>query len=256
MSLYRHSTYSVPHHLPTSTTRSQRVVIAHSQPSSVPCVGRKVACRHILCDDKRTLQEAAIQLESGEDFADVASQFSICPSKANGGKIGWIIRGMASSAVENAVLDKPVGAICTVESEGGWHLIEVLEESVPAADQVPPEDQKPQILSISVQTLAELLTDPHAAEQAQFIDVREIGEYQIAALKGFELYPLSEVGSWLPTIASELDPTKDTFVLCHHGVRSMHASNFLLKQGFQRVYNISGGIAAYSSVVDASVPQY
>jgi rhodanese-related sulfurtransferase len=92
--------------------------------------------------------------------------------------------------------------------------------------------------------------------EAQFVDVREEHEFEYARLKHFELYPLSQMGAWLPVLASRMDPNKETYVLCHHGVRSNQAANFLLRQGFTKLYNVSGGIAAYSQVVDASIPQY
>ena len=45
-------------------------------------------------------------------------------------------------------------------------------------------------------------------------------------------------------------------VLCHHGARSMQVAAFLVQQGFGHVANISGGINAWSSQVDAAVPTY
>lgn len=55
---------------------------------------------------------------------------------------------------------------------------------------------------------------------------------------------------------ASLDPGKQTIVLCHHGVRSMHASQYLIQQGFSSVYNVTGGIDAYSRQVDPRVPLY
>eukprot|EP00898_Chlorokybus_atmophyticus_P000024 jgi/Chlat1/1021/Chrsp109S01458 len=61
---------------------------------------------------------------------------------------------------------------------------------------------------------------------------------------------------WAPRISSDLDPNKETLVLCHHGVRSLQAANFLLSQGFTNVKNVEGGIHAYSTRVNSSVPVY
>ena len=94
--------------------------------------------------------------------ADLAKQFSTCPSKANGGNIGWIIRGMASSAIEEAVLHRPVGSVVKVESEGGWHIIEVLQESEAPKEQAEQRVQRPRarIRSVNVASLADILADP------------------------------------------------------------------------------------------------
>jgi monothiol glutaredoxin len=51
---------------------------------------------------------------------------------------------------------------------------------------------------------------------------------------------------------------KDTPVAlhCHHGVRSRAAAEQLLREGFTKVYNLEGGIEAWSRDVDPSVPRY
>jgi monothiol glutaredoxin len=43
---------------------------------------------------------------------------------------------------------------------------------------------------------------------------------------------------------------------CHHGIRSRAAAEELLRQGFTSVYNLEGGIEAWSTQVDPSVPHY
>jgi monothiol glutaredoxin len=43
---------------------------------------------------------------------------------------------------------------------------------------------------------------------------------------------------------------------CHHGVRSRAAAEELLREGFTNVYNLEGGIEAWSRDVDPSVPHY
>ena len=91
---------------------------------------------------------------------------------------------------------------------------------------------------------------------AQFIDVREPEEFETASIEGFQLYPLTEASGWLKRIDQDLDPHKDTYVLCHHGVRSMHVCQMLVHKGFDNLYNVTGGIAQYSSQVDPAVPQY
>lgn len=51
---------------------------------------------------------------------------------------------------------------------------------------------------------------------------------------------------------------KDTPIAlhCHHGMRSRAAGEQLLRQGFKKVYNLEGGIEAWSCDVDPSVPRY
>jgi rhodanese-related sulfurtransferase len=60
----------------------------------------------------------------------------------------------------------------------------------------------------------------------------------------------------VPGRLSELDPTQPVLSLCHHGMRSLQVAHFLERQGFEQVFNIAGGIDAWSREVDASVPLY
>ncbi|MEA5570251.1 rhodanese-like domain-containing protein [Calothrix sp. UHCC 0171] len=110
------------------------------------------------------------------------------------------------------------------------------------------------ITQISVEELQERLVsgDSHL----QLVDVREPQEIDIASIAGFTNLPLSEFAAWGDEIHSRLDSEKETLVLCHHGVRSQQMCQWLVNQGFTNVKNISGGIDAYSIIVDSSIPQY
>ena len=90
----------------------------------------------------------------------------------------------------------------------------------------------------------------------QLIDVREPHEIAIASLPGFKAYPLSQYSTWGEQILDQLDPNGETYVLCHHGMRSAQMCGWLSQQGFTSVINISGGIDAFSQLVDAQIPRY
>jgi len=110
------------------------------------------------------------------------------------------------------------------------------------------------IPEISVEELAQLLAEPEG--DRQLVDVREPQELEIAALPGFINLPLSNYSQWSEQIATYLDPTKETLVLCHHGMRSAQMCQWLLSQGFTNVKNVGGGIHAYAVMVDPAVPTY
>jgi rhodanese-related sulfurtransferase len=86
--------------------------------------------------------------------------------------------------------------------------------------------------------------------------VREPWEAQLASirLEGVDsvLLPMGQV----PARVSELDPMQPVVCYCHHGVRSLQVVAFLQRAGFDSVYNLAGGIDAWSMQVDASVPRY
>jgi sulfur-carrier protein adenylyltransferase/sulfurtransferase len=86
----------------------------------------------------------------------------------------------------------------------------------------------------------------------QLLDVRQPVEHSIARIEGALLVPLSQ----LPARVGELDPARPVVVHCHHGPRSLHATQWLRAQGFPRVASLAGGIDAWSVEVDPEVPRY
>jgi sulfur-carrier protein adenylyltransferase/sulfurtransferase len=83
------------------------------------------------------------------------------------------------------------------------------------------------------------------------LDVREPHEFQICNLNG-HLIPLGE----LSRRVHELDSSNEIVAHCRSGKRSAEAVDFLRKAGFRKVHNLHGGILAWSTEVDPSVPRY
>lgn len=103
---------------------------------------------------------------------------------------------------------------------------------------------------ITVQELKQVLDHPR--DGVVVLDVREPDEYQIARIPGTVLLPLSQ----LPKRVQELDPETTYYIHCKSGMRSMKALQFLRQQGFQKLKNVKGGIAAWSEQIDPKVPRY
>jgi len=89
-------------------------------------------------------------------------------------------------------------------------------------------------------------------DQLVLLDVREQWEFDLAKLNGSTLIPLAT----LPQSLDKLKRDVEIVAICHHGMRSADATNFLLQQGFSNVKNLVGGIDAWSAQVDRSVPRY
>ncbi|WP_020157500.1 rhodanese-like domain-containing protein [Methylobacter marinus] len=90
-------------------------------------------------------------------------------------------------------------------------------------------------------------------EEALFLlDVREPNEFQYARIDKSVLIPLNQI----PQRIGELDPQQNIVVICHHGVRSQQAANYLVHCGFEKISNLTGGIDAWSRECDSSVPRY
>jgi rhodanese-related sulfurtransferase len=92
----------------------------------------------------------------------------------------------------------------------------------------------------------------------QLVDVREDGELAMARLPLPVLHlPLSRSGDWMERIETLLDASRPVAVFCHAGVRSWHFGCWLMQEkGFPQVWNLQGGIDAWSVEVDRSVPRY
>ena len=111
-----------------------------------------------------------------------------------------------------------------------------------------------ELVEITVKELAAKMAA--GSEGLQLVDVREVGELEIASIAGFINVPLSEYESWQSDIHTRLQLEAETLVLCHHGMRSAQMCHWLMSQGFTNVKNIAGGIDAYSIHVDHSIAQY
>jgi adenylyltransferase/sulfurtransferase len=100
-------------------------------------------------------------------------------------------------------------------------------------------------------TVTELKRRIDAGEDLFILDVREPFEYQIANIGG-KLIPQNEV----PQRLGEIDRDREIIVHCKGGVRSQRIAEFLKQSGYSKVVNVAGGILAWSSEVDATVPKY
>ena len=105
------------------------------------------------------------------------------------------------------------------------------------------------VASVSAQ---ELKRKMDARESLTLVDVRESWEYDIAQIAGSKLIPLGELGERLTEVPRE----GIIVVQCHSGVRSEQGARLLQEAGFANVYNLEGGIDAWSEEIDPSVPRY
>lgn len=208
---------------------------------------REILVQHLLVkeDDHMLLLELQKRIAEGEDLSDLAVAHSICPSKEDGGMLGWVKKGQMVAEFEDAAFKAPMNKVVQCKTKFGWHLVQVISEREASVL----EGITPSELHVKMQ-------DPSFFEEAQLIDVREPEEVAKASLPGFQILPLREFGNWGPEITEKFDVEKDTFVLCHHGMRSLQVAKWLQMQGFRRVFNVSGGIHEYAVQADPTVPTY
>lgn len=105
--------------------------------------------------------------------------------------------------------------------------------------------------NLTASDLAAWLADSSRAAPV-LLDVREPWEVSTARLDGIVHIPMKDI----PARSEELDDDAQIVCICHHGARSANVGMFLEARGFKHVYNLQGGIDAWSRQVDSSVPTY
>jgi rhodanese-related sulfurtransferase len=99
-----------------------------------------------------------------------------------------------------------------------------------------------------------------SGQTALVLDVRETWEQQTAAIQradGAQAFDvLSMPMQQIPARLAELPRDRPIACLCHHGIRSQNVARYLVQNGYEQVVNIAGGIDAWSTEADPSVPCY
>jgi rhodanese-related sulfurtransferase len=102
-------------------------------------------------------------------------------------------------------------------------------------------------------TPREFLERRNGGAAMTLLDVREDWETALAPVPSDIVHiPMGQIADRL----GELDPTGETVVICRSGGRSLEVARFLSTKGFASVYNLSGGILAWSRDLDPRIPQY
>jgi rhodanese-related sulfurtransferase len=101
-------------------------------------------------------------------------------------------------------------------------------------------------------TVAQLRAELDSGTKPILLDVREPDELDISRLDGVTLIPMGEI----PDRYNELDPNADIVLVCRSGSRSAKVMAFLDEMGFTRLRNLDGGMNAWATEIDPSLPVY
>ncbi|MHC4741400.1 MAG: peptidylprolyl isomerase [Planctomycetota bacterium] len=86
----------------------------------------RAAARHILVETEEQCAELKAQIEGGADFAEIAQQYSKCPSGQSGGALGEFSPGQMVKEFDDVVFSAEVGKVHgPVQTQFGFHLIEI-----------------------------------------------------------------------------------------------------------------------------------
>jgi len=103
-------------------------------------------------------------------------------------------------------------------------------------------------------TVTELNERMEAGNAPVLVDVREYYEADIADLPevGQLRIPMAELAERF----EEIDKDTEVVLYCRSGARSDRAARFLLRQGYDKIVNLKGGVLAWGRDVDPDIPSY
>lgn len=89
----------------------------------------EVEASHILVEDEETANEVKEKLDDGEEFADLASEYSTDGSAEQGGELGYFGPGTMDSDFEDAAYELEVDEVSDpVQTQFGYHIIKVTDK--------------------------------------------------------------------------------------------------------------------------------
>jgi len=88
----------------------------------------KIKASHILVDDEKQAKEIKSKIDNGENFEELAKEFSTCPSNKEGGDLGYFAYGDMLPEFSEAAFNMEIGQISDpVKSSYGYHIIKVTD---------------------------------------------------------------------------------------------------------------------------------
>ncbi len=188
--------------------------------------------------------KAAEALRNAIDESGEVVHLTISPSFEHALEIGPAISGNPLTQISGVAISLDPESSLQAE---GIH-IDFVEHPGSSGFRIDNPNAPAKITEVAAPDLKELL---ESGVIELLVDVRTTWEREIAKLSSSLL--LDEQAS--ATIAG-LDRATPIAFYCHHGIRSRAAASHFLSLGFTKLYNLDGGIEAWSQLVDASIPRY
>jgi len=185
-------------------------------------------------------------LDADEPFNEVVQKYSTCPSKQQGGDLGWMPEEAALSLMgEKITKDETNKIIGPVHSEYGYHILMITEVKV--------EDSDTQQADLSVISPEELHNRISAGgSNLVLLDLRESWEWDIAHIEDSQLITRENSKS----ILSNLKKDGELILIDWKQDRSPSFVKWLVQQGFSYAKCLEGGIDAWSDKIDPSLARY
>jgi rhodanese-related sulfurtransferase len=141
-------------------------------------------------------------------------------------------------------------AISRLDATGCHRLTQwdLANENQPSVSEHTEANEPPPIRQLPAPELKALL---ESGVPIELVDVRTDEEHARAKIDGSRLLDQAH-----HDVLLRLDRETPIVFQCHSGVRSQQAAEYFRHKGFRNLYNLRGGIEAWSLLVDPSVPRY
>jgi peptidyl-prolyl cis-trans isomerase C len=92
-------------------------------------MSEEIQASHILVKTEKEADFILAELKNKKSFPELAQKYSMCPSKSQGGDLGWFGKGMMVPEFEQAAFNAKLNIPVKVKTEFGWHVIVVTDAS-------------------------------------------------------------------------------------------------------------------------------
>lgn len=185
-------------------------------------------------------------LDAETPFTEVVEKYSTCPSKQQGGDLGWMPEEAALSLMGEQVTEHDTNKIIgPVHTEYGYHILMItdIKQENAVTEQVP-------LAIISVEELHQRLDV--GGSNLTLLDIRESWEWDIAQIESSQLITRENSESILAT----LDKDRELVLIDWKQDRSPSFVQWLHQRGFSYAKCLEGGIDAWADKVDPSLRRY
>lgn len=121
--------FYIKQELAKDVVNEKEITDYYNSNKSAYLVGEQVKCSHILVKEETMAQSIYEKVTKGEDFAELAQEHSTCPSKAQGGDLGFFGRGQMAKPFEEAAFALNLQEISKpVKTQFGYHVIKCFDK--------------------------------------------------------------------------------------------------------------------------------
>ena len=185
-------------------------------------------------------------LDADEPFNEVVQKYSTCPSKQQGGDLGWMPEEAALSLMGEKITKEEINKVIgPVHSEYGYHILKITEVAIES-----PDAKQIDLAVITPEQLSGRLSSGES--NLILLDLRESWEWDIAHIEGSQLITRENSES----ILSNLKKDAELILIDWKQDRSPSFVKWLLQQGFSYAKCLEGGIDAWSDKIDPSLARY